>query len=119
MHWLLPCQSFGDLEWHFWVRLSLNTSSGNYARVYLLSDTVDLKAPLDGYFLQIGGTDDSVIFFRQDSLQLIRLLCLDSAFTGNSVNAIRCKVLRSAGGNWKFYVDPAGGHSLELHGETE
>ncbi|MCK7473019.1 MAG: hypothetical protein MZV49_05060 [Rhodopseudomonas palustris] len=29
----------------------------------------DLKAPLDGYFLQIGGAEDSVIFYRQDSLE--------------------------------------------------
>lgn len=108
----------GDLEWHFWIKLSLNTSSGNFARVYLLSDAMDLKAPLDGYFLQIGGTEDSVIFFRQDSLQLIRLLCLDSLFTGNSVNAMRLRVLRSAGGNWKFFADLAGGHSLEPIGET-
>ena len=111
-------QSFGDLEWQFWIKLSLNTSSGNFARVYLMSDALDIKAPLDGYFLQIGGTEDSVIFFRQDSLQLIRLFCLDSAFTGNSVNALRFKVLRSVEGNWKFYSDPAGGHSLEFHGET-
>src|SRR5512138_2314614 len=66
--------SAGEMEWRFWVKLSLNTSFGNYTRVYLMSDEADLKAPLNGYFLQIGGTDDSVTFFRQDSLQLTRLL---------------------------------------------
>ncbi len=107
----------GDLEWQFWVKLSLNTSSGNYARVYLLSDTVDLKAPLDGYFLQIGGTEDSVIFYRQDSLYLMRLVRLNSAFTGNSVNAMRFRVTRSQEGNWKFYADSLGGQSYEFQGE--
>ncbi|MCK9400295.1 MAG: lamin tail domain-containing protein [Bacteroidales bacterium] len=111
-------QFTGDLEWHFWIKLSLNTSSGNFARVYLLSGAPDLKAPLDGYFLQIGGAEDSVIFFRQDSLDAIRLLCLNSVFTGNSINAVRFKVLRSQDGYWKFYADPAGGHSLEFQGET-
>jgi hypothetical protein len=111
-------QSAGELEWHFWIKLSLNTSSGNFARVYLLSDNVDLKAPLDGYFLQIGGTDDSVTFYRQDSMQLIRLFCLESIFTGNSVNVMRFKVLRSPGGNWNFYADAAGGHSFEFCGEN-
>lgn len=111
-------QSDGDLEWHFWVKLSLNTSSGNFARVYLLSDGLDLQAPLNGYFLQIGGMDDSVTFFRQDSLELIRLLCLESVFTGNSINVLRFRVLRSTLGNWEFYADPAGGHSLEIFGET-
>jgi hypothetical protein len=111
-------QSAGGLEWQFWVKLSLNTSAGNFARFYLLSDTFDLKAPLDGYFLQVGGSDDSVIFYRQDSLQLTRLLCLDGLYSGNSVNAMRFRILRSAYGSWEFYADPDGGHSLQLHGET-
>jgi hypothetical protein len=109
-------QFTGDLEWQFWVKLSLNTSSGNYARIYLLSDTMDLKVSLDGYFVQIGGADDSVIFYRQDSLQVTRLLCLDALFTGNSINTLRFKVVRNTEGSWKFYVDPAGGQSLEFRG---
>jgi hypothetical protein len=113
----LTGQFAGDLEWQFWVKLSLNTSTGNYARVYLLSDTVDLKAPVDGYFLQIGGTEDSVIFFRQDSLDVIRLVRLNSAYTGNSVNALRFRVTRSVEGNWKFYADTLGNQSLEFQGE--
>jgi hypothetical protein len=108
----------GDLEWRFWVKLSLNTSFGNYARVYLMSDQSDLISPLHGYFLQIGGADDSVVFFRQDSLQLFRLLCLESAFTGNSVNTLRFRILRGAEGDWKFYADPDGGHFIELSGST-
>jgi hypothetical protein len=108
----------GNLEWQFWIKLSLNTSSGNYVRFYLLSDSGDLKVPLDGYFLQVGGAEDSVIFYRQDSLEVTRLMCLDSAFTGNSTNALRFRVLRSQDGTWKFYADPLGGHSLDFQGES-
>ncbi len=109
----------GDLEWDFWVKLSLNTSSGNFARIYLMSDNNDLKGPLNGYFLQIGGAEDSVIFFRQDSLDAIRLLRLNTAFTGNSTNAMRFKVLRSQEGNWKFFADTLGGNSPGFQGETD
>jgi hypothetical protein len=111
-------ESTADLEWRFWVKFSLNTSAGNFVRVYLLSDQPDLKMPLNGYFLQIGGTEDSVIFYRQDSLQLNRLCCLASAFTGNSVNALRFRVLLNHESGWEFYADPVGGQSLELSGET-
>jgi hypothetical protein len=118
----ISCLSVGqqfqdDLEWQFWVKLSLNTSSGNFARIYLFSDEPDLKAPLKGYFLQVGGVEDSVIFFRQDSLEIIRLFRLNTAFTGNSTNALRFKIERDLAGSWKFYCDSLGGHSLTFQGE--
>jgi len=106
-----------DLEWQFWVKLSMNTSSGNFARVYLFSDNGGLKAPLHGYFLQTGGADDSVSFCRQDSLDITRLLCLGSLYTGNSTNSMRFRIIRSFDGTWKFYADSVGGHSLNLRGE--
>jgi hypothetical protein len=108
----------GDLEWQFWVKHSFNSSSGNYSRIYLLSDQPDLLAPLDGYFLQIGGADDSVRFFRQDSTEETGLLCLDSIFTGNSTNELRFRVVRTDEGQWQFYADTGGGQSFNLKGET-
>jgi hypothetical protein len=114
-----PAPLSGELEWKFWVKLSFNTSSGNFARFYLLSDKADLKAPLHGYFLQIGGADDSVTFFRQDSLENTGLLRLQTAFTGNSTNSLRFRILRSNEGNWKFYCDSLGSQSLTLQGEID
>ena len=114
----VPQTFTNDLEWRFWAKLSMNTSSGNFARIYLFSDTADLKAHLKGYFLQIGGLEDSVIFYRQDSLESTRLLKLNTTFTGNSTNAMRFQVFRSKEGNWKFYCDSLGGQSLNLQGET-
>jgi hypothetical protein len=108
----------GDLEWQFWVKLSLNTSSGNFARVYLLSDRNDLESPLYGYFLQVGGVEDSVIFFRQDSADVTRLTCLNAMFTGNSTNTFRFKITLDQDGNWKFFADPLGGYSLVFQGES-
>ncbi len=108
----------GDLEWKFWVKHSFNSSSGNYSRVYLFSDRPDLSAPLEGYFLQIGGTGDSVEFYRQDSLVETRLLRLDSVYTGNSTNSLRFRIMRSKEGEWNFYADDAGGQSLVFQGET-
>lgn len=108
----------GSLEWQFWVKLSMNTSSGNFTRVYLMSDVQDLSAPLDGYFLQIGGAEDSVIFYRQDSLEITRLACLNTLYTGNSTNALRFRILRNASGEWMFFADPSGSHTLDLQGES-
>ena len=108
----------GNLEWHCWIKLSMNTSQGNYARIYLLSDKDSLKEPLQGYFLQLGGEDDSVDFYRQDSAGIIHLLRLHALFTGNSTNALRLRVTRSADGSWQFYGDGSGTSLLQPVGET-
>jgi hypothetical protein len=104
----VACAMAGDLEWQFWIKLSLNTSSGNFARVYLLSDSDSLKMPVNGYFIQFGGEEDSVDFYLQDSIEMVHLLRLNSMFTGNSTNALRFKVTRTQAGLWQFFGDPAG-----------
>jgi hypothetical protein len=109
----VSCAMTGNLEWHFWVKLSLNTSSGNFAKVYLLADQPELKMPLDGYYLQFGGTDDSVDFYRQDSVDAILLARLNLLYTGNSTNALRLRVTRSEEGIWEFFGDPSGTSLLE------
>jgi len=108
----------GALEWHAWIKLSFNTSSGNYARLYLASDTEDLKGPLNGYFIQVGGADDSAWFCRQDSASIIPLVRLNTVFTGNSTNAVRFKITRQSDGLWNFLADPSGGSLLEEQGEV-
>lgn len=107
----------GELEWSFWIKMSLNTSSGNYSRFYLVADSDSLKGPLNGYFIQMGGMNDSVEFFRQDSLAMVSLLTLDTLFTGNSTNMLRLRITRTADGLWQFFGDAAGGSDLLQIGE--
>ncbi|HEU5146750.1 MAG TPA: hypothetical protein VFT90_08550, partial [Chryseosolibacter sp.] len=40
--------------WEFYVKQSFAPSGANFGRFYLMSDEVDLSAPLNGYFLQFG-----------------------------------------------------------------
>jgi len=111
------CEVAGDLQWQCWIKQSFNSSSGNFARFYLMSDSDDLSGPLNGYFIQTGGSDDSVIFCRQDSLAVSRLFAFDSLSAGNSANSFRLKIMRSPFGFWQFYADPAGGQGLKPCGE--
>lgn len=114
----VPLVSSGDMEWQFWIKFSLNTSSGNFAKFYLVSDQQDVKSALDGYFVQVGGTEDSVFFCRQDSLETTRLWRLNNVFTGNSSNSLRFRITRNDSGEWKFYCDTLGGQGLTFQGET-
>ena len=45
--------------WEFDVRLEFNSSSSNFAKVYLTDDDQNLTADLNGFFIQIGGTTES------------------------------------------------------------
>ena len=107
----------GDLEWQFWIKMSFNTSSSNFARIYLMTDSPDPQQPLNGYFIQAGGTSDSVSFWRQDSAVFTELLRLDQGYTGNSTNTLRLRITRDSEGNWKFFCNTAGGMSLQPAGE--
>jgi hypothetical protein len=55
-----------SVEWNFKVELGFNPSSTNYVRVYLMSDTSNLKVPLNGYFVQLGqtGSLNNIKLFR-------------------------------------------------------
>jgi hypothetical protein len=109
-------QSLEDAEWRFWLKMSFNTSANNHARIYLVSDCADLEGPLNGYFLQTGGSNDSVLFFRQEGPLLTRLFCCPGLYTGHSVNTFRFRITRDNAGTWEVMADSAGGENYVSEG---
>ncbi len=103
-------------EWRLWIKLSFNTSASNFARFYLTSDQPDLSGPLEGYFLQVGGANDSIGLFRQSGDAILPLFTGSSAYTGNSTNVLHLKVTRDDAGSWSLYCDPDGGYGFVLEG---
>ncbi len=93
-----------NTEWQFWVKQSFNSSSNNYSRVYLASNSADLKSSLMGYFVQIGSTADNISFWRQDGDILTELITGTNISTGNSVNNLSIKVICDASGNWELFA---------------
>jgi hypothetical protein len=96
-------------EWSFWVKLSFNTSTNNYARVYLVSDTSNLKGPVNGYFLQIGGSNDSISFFKQTGTQIAKLFQANFSCTNHPTNDLRFKMIHDSLGIWTLFADNTGG----------
>ncbi|MDP4209456.1 MAG: lamin tail domain-containing protein [Bacteroidota bacterium] len=96
-------------SWSFLVKMEFNPSSSNYAKIFLMSTQTDLNAPLDGYFLRIGGANDDLCLFRQqgDNETLIAD-GRDKMFNTSAVNA-RIKVTRDDKGNWALFCDTTGG----------
>jgi hypothetical protein len=112
----LPNTLIDNTEWRFWIKLSFNTSANNHARAYLVSDQENLKDSLNGYFVQIGGANDSVSLFRQTGLETQLIFKGDHAFTGNSTNAMRIKITRDSTGYWEMFSDPEGGYNFISEG---
>jgi len=54
-----------NAQWSFYVKLEFNPSSSNYLDVYLVSDSENLKDPLNGYFVRIGNSQDEICLYKQ------------------------------------------------------
>ena len=115
---VLTTQNFmiANTEWDFWMKLSFNTSANNFARVYLVADKDDLAGGLNGYYLQIGGSNDSIEFIRQTDFVHKILFKGRYAFTGNSVNMLRIKVIHDLSGIWHLFSDNSGNSNFTEEG---
>ena len=97
-------------EWRCFVHLNFSPSSSNYVRIYLVSDSPNLSGPLNGYYIQLGESlsGDAVELFEQDQLSSTSI----ARGTNGSIAtafSIGIRVTRSAGAEWKLYVDYNGG----------
>ncbi len=115
---VLPNTLMMNTEWHFWVKLSFNTSANNFARIYLVSDQEDLENELNGYFVQVGGTEDSIALYRQSGSIIDKLISGSVAYTGNSTNVVRIKVTHDTDNIWTLYSDDEGGSDFSIEGSV-
>ncbi len=108
-------------QWDFWVRIAFTPSDNNHPRIYLTSNTGDLKAPLQGYFLQIGkngGDNKRLYFYRQDGSETNLLMTGSMNIATGTNNILRVRVLRDGAGFWQFFADPAGSTMFIPQGEA-
>ncbi|MCK5847363.1 MAG: hypothetical protein KAG84_07985, partial [Bacteroidales bacterium] len=80
-------------EWRFFIKQSFNSSNNNHTRVYLASNNSDLKSNLNGYYIQIGSTNDNICLWRQDGDIHTKLIDGTNMSTGGSVNKIFIKAI--------------------------
>ncbi len=112
-------QSFVDsLEWSFWVKLSFNPSTGNFARIYICSNSENLENPLNGYYIALGyNGNDRITLVKQNGTLHTPLLVGSVADLNKSTNILRIKVKRYDDGTWKIYSDETGNTNYSLEGQ--
>ncbi|MCY7421893.1 MAG: lamin tail domain-containing protein [Chitinophagaceae bacterium] len=108
-------------QWEFTVNLQFNTSSTNYADVYLIASQSNLTSTtLTGYFVRIGNTDDEISLYRKDVAGVpVKIIDGINAVTNTSNNNIKIRVTRSAANVFTLYRDlTATGNSFVAEGSA-
>jgi len=96
--------------WIFNVRLDFSPSNNNYARVYLVSDMIDLSGSLNGMYVKIGGQTggvDDISLYTQSGTNHNEIIDGIAGLVSNNPD-IRVKATRDAIGNWELFLDTAG-----------
>lgn len=103
----LSCNSLAAVNgyWAFEVQLNFNPSSSNKLQVYIMSDTSDLRAPLHGYFIEIGGSGDQVNLYKQTGTVKSLLIEGSADILNTNQVAVKVKLLRDGQGNFELFAD--------------
>jgi hypothetical protein len=105
--------------WTFKVQMDFNPSSGNYSKIYLMSDTSDFRNSVNGYFVRIGYTSDDVSLFKQTNTSSTLLIDgKDKMLNSEAVN-VRIKVTVDSIGNWQLFCDTTGNEQYSLLGTAQ
>ncbi len=119
-HLSAACNTMDSVTWAFNVQCDFDPSASNYACIYLQSNNADLQAPLNGYYVRIGGESgsaDAVELYRQEGTAHTLV------FRGVDGNAalsphLGVKVVRTAVAEWKLFVDTGGGTGYVFEGSA-
>ncbi len=111
----LVTNNLSNFEWRFYIKVTFSPSGSNYGRVYLTSDTEDLTAPLNGYFIQFGeaGSNDAVELFRQSGLVSTSVCRATNGQIANSFE-LWVKVTRDEASNWQLQLATNEGGDFSL-----
>ncbi len=105
-------------EWEAYIELDFNPSSSNLSRIYVIANQQDMKGDINGYFVQIGDTEDEVSLYRQDGSSTTKIIDGTDGLVDTDPVTVRIRVTRDLNGNWELFADPTGGTSYNSQGTS-
>ncbi len=104
-----------SIEWQAYINLNFAPSDNNFIKYYLISNNLNLKDSLHGYFIKIGEnlSADAIELFYQSGNTITSICRGVDGFVATNPH-VRIKVIRTNTGAWRIYADPTGGSSFEL-----
>lgn len=103
-----PSEAFDNATWECWVKINYNPSAYNYACIYLSSDKNDVSAGCNGYYVQIGGSNDEISLYLQEGSKKTKIIDGKDKRTDSNVVDVRIKVTRDDSGKFALYSKLAG-----------
>ncbi len=100
-----------NCQWEFYANLQFNTSSTNYADIYLTSNVANLQsASINGYFVRIGNTLDEICLYKRSGTLASAVKIIDGVdgITNVSNNLLKIKVVRTAANLFSLERDITG-----------
>ncbi len=105
----VPSTKVTSAQWEFWMNLQFNTSSANYADVFLVSENQNLLEPgNNGYFVRVGGTPDEVSLYKMVNGTPSILIDGTNGVTNSSNTILKIKVIRDVSDSWILSYDQSG-----------
>jgi len=117
-HLSTPVSTQGQTIWEFSFRFDFNPSSSNNLRVYLNASAANLDGTLNGYFVEIGKSNDALQFRRQNGTASTLLISGTTDALDTDPALARIRVTRDATGNWELLADYTGGTNFTSEGTT-
>lgn len=109
-------QSINNASWECKIRMDFNPSSNNYAQFYIVSNQSNLGSSLNGYFVQVGSTDDDICLYKQTGTTITKIIDGDNGVLNTSQVNVRIKVTRDNMGNWTLQADTSGNFNYITYG---
>ncbi len=118
--WLFtPSDAIDNAVWECRVIINYTTSSSNYASIYIISDVADLTNGCNGYYIQIGGTNDEVsLFYQQGNTKTKIIDGTDKRVDGKPVD-VRVRVTRDSIGSFTLFSKLATENDFYKEGSTK
>lgn len=116
---VVPVETADSTNWSFYVKLDFGTSSSNLSKVYISSNNSNLKEPLNGYFVKIGGvtgSDDAFVLYKQTGTEEKKLIEGKLGGAGSDPVEAWIKVTRNQLGKFELLVDYEGNGIYESEG---
>ncbi len=112
-----PSAKAVNAQWEFFVQFQFNTSSANFADIYLVSEQADLSSTTNnGYFVRIGGTSDEITLYKITAGAITPLINGEDGITNRTNNPLRIKVVRDGNNSWTLERDASGGTNFVAEG---